>query len=286
MAYDDDDRSVQDSEPTYLATLTFPTGVARYNNSDIAITTDVGAGSVTFDPAQLGVGNLAIKPSNESREFLVTLRLDDPIVEAYKAGGPPPRELRVEVWRHQRISNQVKKEWRGFVAALSLNPKEQTGTFHVPCITDDMFDQLIPTISLTRTCNAFLYDNRCRVNKASFTVTTTISNISADGKTITVASNGGNGAPYFDYGLLEHVSSTEQRSIVEQPAVLTETGMVINLPLRNAQVGDSVKISAGCTRLIDMCQVKFNNVLNFRGHPRAPLSNPFLVGTTGVKKIP
>lgn len=283
MAYDDDDRSVQDSEPYYLVTLTYPGGVVRYNSSDINIAVDADANAIveTFVRAQLSAGSLLVKPSTEMREYEVTLPISDPIVEYYKTGGPPPRALQIDVWRYQMVSGQVRREASGYAAGLALSPKTQTATFRIPDATDDHMDVLIPTVALSRTCNAFLYDSKCRVNKATYTEARTIAGISADGLTITF-SGLAVFAPNWKHGLLEHVSSTEQRSIVDH----FPTGVVVNLPFRNPQIGDAINVSQGCARTIEVCDNTFDNVINFRGHPRAPLQNPFLVGTTNVKKIP
>ena len=48
-------------------------------------------------------------------------------------------------------------------------------------------------------------------------------------------------------------------------------GDIIGLPNHgNIQIGDTFTIEAGCNRLKETCQMKFDNFYNFRGFPDIP----------------
>jgi hypothetical protein len=275
MPYNDDDRSVQDSAPVELVQFVYPIATTRYAGGYEDVTVDVGAGPVLFTAAPVQLGPIQVVGVTETREFTVTLPIMDAVVQTYKTGGPPPRELKITAWRYQFSSGTFVQIGKGFASDLVLNPQKGEGSFRIASLTDEALNVEIPSIKLSRTCQAFLYDTRCGVNKATFTTTTTITAISTDGKTVSVAAHGGGSdSQYYVNGLLEHLTSTEQRAIVSQSGL----DFTLNLPLRSATIGQSVNISAGCSRLVNVCAGKFANVENFRGHPNIQASNPFIVG--------
>ena len=57
------------------------------------------------------------------------------------------------------------------------------------------------------------------------------------------------------------------------------TDMVLLLPMPNdVQVGDTFSIVAGCDHSLATCRDRFDNVLNFRGEPHAPVSDDVIRG--------
>lgn len=277
FTYDDDETSIQDGEPVDLVIFAYPGGTTRYAGGERTFSVDVGDGNGvqtwTAKPVQSGQKQLV--GVTEARDAEVTIPVSDPVALTYLAFGPPPRELQVVVYRYMVRSGGSRRQFGGY--ASSLQCKGHEATFRVPNGTEDAIDVSLPTMYLQRTCGTFLYDKRCGLSRAAFSLTTLITGISVSQLVVTVAAvptSTEGVAPPVAFGIVEHLASTECRSVVGQNGLQ----LSLNLPLRNAAIGDPVSVSLGCDKLPTTCRDKFANVPNFRGHPFVQMSNPFIVG--------
>lgn len=116
------------------------------------------------------------------------------------------------------------------------------------------------------TCDAELYDSRCKVVRASFTyegvVTTVTSRKVFDIDFGTSALDTG----FLDGGELLFTSGNNDGYRMEIHTFDTSGVTLFQAMARDVQVGDTLEAYAGCDRTKDSCKLKFSNLPNFRGH--------------------
>ncbi len=160
-----------------------------------------------------------------------------------------------------------------------------------------IFDRKVPRFQFQRQCNHSLFDVGCSLAKADWKWTGTVQDPGAPGYPFEIIVESISGpvtasANLFAGGWVEFgTGATWQRravliSTAESGAVLTLT--VDRDPYPALTIGDAVSIYVGCDGSAATCQTKFDNYLNFGGHPFLPMSNPSIVrpttGSAGGKK--
>lgn len=124
-------------------------------------------------------------------------------------------------------------------------------------------------IRYMRQCPHTLYMPRCWVDKEQFKAAGTVSAITADKATVTVAGIPSSPAGYYVGGIL--LAEGLSRFI------LAQNGSVLRLsrPFLSLAVGDAVTLHPGCDRLASTCKNKFNNLDNYGGFDFIPPKGPF-----------
>lgn len=153
---------------------------------------------------------------------------------------------------------------RGRLGEVTIN--EQLFTAEVRGLTQHLSQTIGEVYSPS--CRAVLGDARCKRSLASFTITTTVTEIT-NNQTFK-ASALTQAAGWFTGGEVEWTSgnNTGRRMEVKEFA---STQLVLALPMgKSIQVGDGFKVIAGCDKTREACRSKFNNILNFRGEPDVP----------------
>lgn len=286
MAYYDDEASVADGAPTELYDFTAPATSYRYTSAAAAVT--YGGNSYTPAPglrrSAVGAGTTQANAS-----LTVAMRSAESLIQAFGFGSPP-RSLRLRVYRQQATSGETVTIWDGVVVAITsrgaMAELRSTSQVGLRLATQ------VPALAVQGRCQHFLYDARCKVDRTAYQHTTTVASFTSN--TITLTSDGGNPDGWFaNGGEIERVTDGERRSIYDH------TGNVVTLssPFVTIANGDSVRVWPGCdhqhrirsdgfpaTLTADgHCLNKFNNVVNFGGHPTVPGSNPFALGVHLVK---
>lgn len=261
MSFDQDERSIENSQPRDLYVFTLPVVTYRLTSA----VRDQTINGVVYRSATISRGQA--KPSTADGspgELEIELVASHPLVKSCLSIVPPPVD--VAIYRKQTTSGEYELEWSGRVVATSCS--RHVAKLLVVQDIDRAITRRIPTISVGRECAHVLYDSRCTIDRNLFRIDTTI--VLADGPDVTVASIDGKPDGWAQFGELLHVASNERITITSQ----TGTTLKIHLPLP-MQSGDAVHVFAGCAHDIDTCRTKFANHLNYGGLPDLPRSNPF-----------
>ncbi len=153
---------------------------------------------------------------------------------------------------------------RGRLGEVTIN--EQLFTAEVRGLTQHLSQTIGEVYSPS--CRAVLGDARCKRSLASFTITTTVTEIT-NNQTFK-ASALTQAAGWFTGGEVEWTSGNNTGRHMEVKE-FASAQLVLALPMgKSIQVGDGFKVIAGCDKTREACRTKFNNILNFRGEPDVP----------------
>lgn len=257
MAYDDDEDIGGD--PVELFKFIGP-GTAWYLTSDTAAHTYA---SNSYTPTAIVASELPSNGTADPEALVVRIPGDHAIALAYGYGSPPS-SLTLTVYRKQ-TGGDVRQLWHGSVPNVS--PDGDWCELRSPSILGDRLEVDAPRNGFQGQCNNRVYDSICRVAKsAPYVTSTTVSSISTDGLTVTVAGVGGNPDAWFARGDITRATDGESRMIVAQVgAVLT-----LQAPFRTLAASDSVTMAAGCDGWNGTCASKFSNIANHTGTPFVP----------------
>lgn len=120
-------------------------------------------------------------------------------------------------------------------------------------------------------CSHILYDAGCGLNKASFTVSGTVSASPAP-TPLAVATNLSAADGYFELGVMTFTSGActgAQRGVRGFTASGGIVALAVSLPATPA-AGDTFTIFPGCAKTQAVCDTKFVNIVHFRGFPYIP----------------
>jgi uncharacterized phage protein (TIGR02218 family) len=270
VAFDDVEQSTQDGAPAELYTFVTPTITHRLTSFE----NDVVFGGQTYTAVPLARSTInVVDVATDQTEAVIELPASHTLAQTY-ANGIPVRQVEVTIVRYHPVWAVSLQIWNGFASGLSF--KDDTAAFRVPSGTADALETDVPSVIAQRLCNHILYDDMCQIARASFQVNTTINSISTDGRTITVNSVGAFTVDKLVHGEMLHNTSTERRTITVQNG--SSLSIQCEYPRGVVSIGDAVTLFAGCDHTLDTCKAKFNNVLNFGGHPQLPKSNIFYIG--------
>lgn len=148
-----------------------------------------------------------------------------------------------------------------------------------------------PRMVLQETCIAILGDSRCKKATASFETAASMLSVTSGVGEVDVSA-AGFAAGYFRFGYAERTvaGNTQRIGIADSYALGSgNLGVLFASPIVPAVTGAEAgwKFYAGCDGFFSTCKDKFNNVVNFRGAPRMPRTNPSMIpiqqGQTGKK---
>lgn len=260
MAFEDVDQSRQDSQPIELATLTLGGVVYRYTSSDVDYVHVAG----TYLSVPMMRTSQILHPVGEAREIVLELP-DDSDAMIQNIYGVLPTQMHVKIERVQlgAVGDTTRTVWEGDIDGI--NVEGRVAKLRIPSMMDAAVAIPVPAIFHQPQCNFALYDpNTCKVSTAAFAVDTTISTVAT--KSVTVGSVGGHPDGYFRAGVIIRVSDGEKRTITSHEG----TTLGILNPFRVLVATDAVQILAGCDYTIQTCHERFDNRLNFGGHPYVP----------------
>lgn len=276
MGYLDDETSASDGAPVELYEFTGAVATYRYTSGPLTVT----YGGNDFTPvAGLERGGIAHATDSASAALEVRISSASALAQAYISGAPPT-SLRLKIYRRQATSGEVAVVWHADV--VSVSAAGAVATLRTSSLVGRALETQIPSIIVRPMCGHVLYSERCGVNRSAYAHATTVSAVS--GTSITIASAGGNPDGWFaSGGEIERTSDGQRRTVV------SHAGAVVTLlaPFSTLAPGDAVTLWPGCDHTFGLttsvpqvpyghCHSRFNNVVNYGGHPYVPASNPFI----------
>jgi len=137
------------------------------------------------------------------------------------------------------------------------------------CVGMEYFlEKPIPTIRYQANCNWRVFDERCGLVSGEYLQTVTVTNITS-GESYTLTTDMDTKEDdYYAYGWMEW-------GIVKR-MIASSSGqeITLNYPITTLGTGEAINIYPGCDGAIETCRDKYDNVLNFGGHPYIPEDNP------------
>lgn len=132
-------------------------------------------------------------------------------------------------------------------------------------------------------CRATLGDARCGVDLGPLTqvgtVTTVYDRRAFDASGLTLLD-----PEYFHFGKVAWTSGANAGLEMEvQGSDGTLVALFLPMPFP-VEAGDTFDIVPGCNKALGTCRDKFDNVLNFRGHPHVPVSDDLIKGPGGQEE--
>lgn len=266
MSYLDNEISVHDGKPVEL--FKFEGTYANFFYTS-------GPKKVEFDGDDylpVAIRRSEVKAGTQEDDGLdvsVELPASSPLSQTYAFSGTPPK-LTLTIFRYHRDDiGDWRKYWFGPINnALTADGKT---SFRSPSALANALQTQVPNVYYQAPCNHVLFNSRCKIVEADWTVATTV--VSVDGKDIEVASVGA-----FDGQLIGgevSLDSGERRMIVAQ----TGSVVTVNFPFFALIGGTDINIVAGCDhKYTGDCKAKFANQRNFGAFPFIPNENVFDTG--------
>lgn len=261
MAYADDERSTRDGDPRELVEFLGPQIAYRYSLGDEI----VHEGHV-YSPLPISLSPVGVSGTVDPPALDVRLPVSANVVTDYGFGSPP-RTLRLRVHRRQTRSAEWRVIWDGVV--VGVKPSGRWAVVRSESQVGRRLSTTLPSVTVQRHCNHFLYDRHCRVDRLTYDFTALVTNV--NGASVTLNSIGIAPDQWFRAGEIVRDVDGERRAIVDQ------VGAVLKLssPFNHLANGDGVTLYAGCDHTVGTCSDRFNNLVNFGGHPSVPSSNPW-----------
>lgn len=268
MSYEQKDNSVQDGEPVEFYKFSSPLGTFRYTsdnqpgvcNGELYLVLPGGMERTSIETG-------SVVDTIMTMDF--TFRATDDLAQLY-CYSITPEQLVVEVRRAHRgddWNTEWEMEWTGI--GLDVSGSGPTISIKTGSVIQAKLNGNIAAIYYQRMCNHMLFDERCKVDREDWTVTTTITKVQ---RQLITVDNDQSADGELKTGEIEHMRTGEKRSIYDNVGNI----VTIGYPFGDAQEGDEVKLTFGCDhKRLGHCKNRFNNVVNFGGFPFIPVENPF-----------
>lgn len=263
--------SLTATQPIEVYTFTGSFKTYRYTSSETTVTVD----ALEYEPLPISRG--AVQAGDQTQDQLdleVTLPFDAEVVLDYAyLASPPNLELEIRGFdRSAAITPNAYTTatgavlWSGEVTGFSVTDK--LAKLKIPSNFVRALNKSVPAAYWQNPCNHVLFDGRCKVVRSAFSVLATVA--SASGTSVAVNDDG------FADGFLNAGEIVNNRT-GERRLILSNASNTLNINLAFVDIlpGDEVELTAGCDHSFSTCRTKFNNTVNFGGHPFIPTDNPF-----------
>lgn len=266
MSYQQYDTSVNDSAPIECYKFIGPTGEYRYTDNAEPVT--VGGEVYTPLPITRTAFDISsVVDTQMTMDFNIPATSELAQIYCFKT---TPEMMTVEVRSVHRGDDwglNWRMEWIGF--SLDTSVSGNWATIRTGSVIQSKLKVNIASIVYQRLCNHVLFDARCKVNRANWTLTADVTRV--QGQLITV-DNDGTGDGELTSGEIVVVRTGERRSIYSN----NDNIITISYPFVDIENGDSVELVFGCDhKRLGHCRTRFNNVENYGGFDFIPVENPF-----------
>lgn len=263
------EESVEGSRPVELYTLSLGTSEWRYTSSD----GDYVIGSDTWTPFPISRSPREQSQEDQDQQVEVRLPGDAPLARQYIIS--VPGEAATIIIERVQILDGTQQRVILLEGTVQSVTYEQGGEIAVLSIVtlQSAFSRTLPRDVYSAVCNHVLYDERCKVPEVSFRVTQEV--LAVSGNTLTINGLNAEVDNYYQAGFVELTGAVRDFRLI-----LLQVGnlVTVTLPFGTNPLGELVRVYAGCAHTADVCQAKFDNLINFGGFPFVPTKNPFQTG--------
>lgn len=252
--------------PVYLYEFRLGTKQWRYASSIHDITVD----GATYQSSAISDEGVSQSGDATGDDLKVSLPASSEVALLYTTT-PPSETLNVIVRRYHYGNTVAAIVWNGIVRNAV---RQDSLTTELSCrALLASLNRVGLRLSWGRNCPHALYDSECRVNRNNYGVTGPVA--SKGGTFLTVTGINGYGAGYFSGGYIQFPFG--EGGAFERIGIEGHSGTRLDLigTTERIVVGTSVTVYPGCARTAAVCNIKFNNLLNYGGFPHMPDKSPF-----------
>lgn len=277
------DVSSYDGNPEELYKFVKGSDIYRYTSADHDVTIDLGDGDETF-VAQYPMTRNEFEQSKEllAQNLTITAPRDLDVATLF-ATFVPFETVSVTLYRRHMQDTDYIVYWKGKHVQVEWNDNDAK-------LTCEPRTARVKRNGLTRlhapSCQHPLYGPRCGVDRANWTISGTVTAISADGLTITALNFASEADEWAERGTMI-LASGDRRKVVDHTG--TSMTLLHRFGASALQVGHVVTVEAGCKqRFQEDCIDKFGDDggnrpdgdtgKHYGGYPHAPLDNLYETG--------
>lgn len=267
MSFDKRERSLATGQPVRL--YEFSRGVLfwSYNTSDRDITWN----NQIFKTLRGGITDNGILQSGDPQtdKFVITASADIEVAQLYRASTPSD-EVRLVVRDMHYGDADVMVSWVGSIKAVNWPALDRC---QISCLSiEASMERPGLTDTYSRACTAVLGDWRCKVNLELYRLEAQVQSMTGTTLVVTAAASYPDG--WFSSGFVAWSigsGSFDRRHIEShQGSKLVMLGGTDSISIANG-----LRIYPGCNFLIETCNSKFSNKVNFRGQNKLQGQSPF-----------
>jgi hypothetical protein len=276
-----------DGSPVEL--LTFANGLEnfRFTNQLEPVT----VGSFVFEPLPYTRSSWSQSKDQDDNNIRMTAPKDFAVAQLYQGTlSSNVTTVRIERFHaDDQPTPEIQVAWKGQI--VSLQYSGDNVEFLMEPLTKGT--EVTPPDTFSAQCNAFLFESPgCLLSGDDFKFVATATSITPDGLELTFnglrvqaeALDTIHGGPpgslssaeldiYWQGGHIR-TGAGEIRDIIEGDVGSDPDTVRIQLPFRSFVAGEGASVFAGCNLLLDICQRKFDNAINFQGYPYIPEIDP------------
>lgn len=225
----------------------------------------------TYEPVVMGRDEVESKGEMTRENLTISFSLDNPTARKWFLSSLD-FPLTVTVYSKDKATEITEVEWKGRLASVSPKKSEIEFTF------ESVFTSLRRMGLRQRyqvTCPHTLYGRGCKLDKEDFAISATVSNVVNAVVTVPGAAAYADG--HFTAGMFEDMNGNLRYILSHVGSTLTLIRPMNALIDYAAENGYpiSCRIFPGCSRTVDVCKARFNNLNNYGGFPFIPGKNPF-----------
>ncbi|AGH31471.1 hypothetical protein LOKG_00035 [Loktanella phage pCB2051-A] len=279
MSVEDYELSIDRGNPAELFEFVYGDAedqVYRYTNADREV---VLAGN-TYLPLTISHESIKSKGRGEAVETKITVPATSDIAVLF-SGVIPRRVITAKIFKGHITKSDDPLYWRGTAGGVfqahwfgRVTERTRKKASSILTCTTLGAGMRRPALGMyyQRGCQHVLYGNRCGANKEDFTTTVTLDTTTSTGVLLDAGWEGALSPAAYIGGLLEWESDYGPDRVTILGA--SSAGVRTDAPVRDIAPGTEMTVAPGCGHTMDHCRDRFNNILNFGGHPYIPLTNP------------
>ena len=241
-----------------------------------------------FTSAQISHSPFVEDSEVKSNPISVSLAATDVALRKYFLTAPS-RQIDVEIYRLNSSTlpgpinyADLYMDFKGVCVSVGFKSYMIQASFLPPVLKED---RQVPAFFYQKTCNHKLYGKYCGLTQGAWTNTSTITGVNRVNKTVDIADlTVGTAAKTitketFQGGMVVD-SAGNKIGIIAGEMLPSAAGvrLWLNYWPGTMFVGGTIAVSAGCLKIVRICDRFFGNAGNFGGTPCIPITNPVLNG--------